>query len=478
MADVQIITAANSQLLKLLDARAIQPGSPASYELCKMLWNYHPLGGKLVEKPISMALCKPRSWNVKTDPDERVIRRFQEVWDKLNITEKIRDVFFTARCYGAAAIGIGTIDQDSETELDKALLTEENVFINIFDPLNVAGSMVTSQDPNSPSFQQADLFLLVSGKNWHPSRTIKVFNGSPVYLAYQSSSYGYTGRSVFLRSLYPLRSYLKTMEANETIADKIALIIAKMAQNSSVISGIMQKIGSIKRSFVKSGQNGNVLQIGKDDNIKSLDLNNVEGPLKIARDNIISDIASGSDIPAILIKEEAFAQGFSDGSEDSKAISQYIDGVRQAINPVMGYFEDLIQYIAWNEEFYESVKEEHPDVYTDDYKTTFYQWKDEFTASWQELIDESPNERRDSDAKVIENAAKLFAILAPKLDPINVAKASDWLASISNSTETYKDNPLTLDLDALINYQPTPEEAKESAEQELFNEQNLLSGRN
>ncbi|HGJ5860610.1 MAG TPA: anti-CBASS protein Acb1 family protein [Arsenophonus nasoniae] len=468
MAEIETLNSSNSQLLNLLESTDIKPGSRAGYRLCKLLWAYHPLGGKLVEKPINMALCKPRSWNVKTDPDERVIKRFIEVWEKLNITQKIRDAYFTQRCYGASAIGVGTLNKKSDEYLDKKDLREDNIFINIFDPLNVAGSMVTSQDPNSPDFQQADLYLNVASEYWHPSRTVKIFNGSPIYLEYQNSAYGYTGRSVFLRSLYPLRSYLKTMEANEVIAEKTALIVAKTAQNSSVISGVMQKLGAIKRGFVKSGKNGNVLQIGKEDSIESLNMTNVDGPLSLSRDNIISDIASGSDIPAILLKEEAFTHGFGEGTEDSKAISQYIDGVRQEIDPVMKYFEELIQHIAWTEDFFDTLKNEYPDVFTDDYETTFYQWKDEFTASWQELVEESPNKRRESDAVVIQNAARIYAVLAPNLDPENKATLSDWLVSICNATETYKDNPCVLDVENLKNYQPTPEEVKESGQKEPF----------
>ncbi|QBY43985.1 DUF1073 domain-containing protein [Arsenophonus nasoniae] len=462
MAEIETLNSSNSQLLSLLESTDIKPGSRAGYQLCKLLWAYHPLGGKLVEKPITMALCKPRSWSVKTDPEERVINRFKEVWEKLNITQKIKDGFFTARCYGASAIGVGTLDKKSDEYLDREDLREDNIFINIFDPLNVAGSMVTSQDPNSPDFQQADLYLNIANQYWHPSRTIKIFNGSPIYLEYQSSSYGYTGRSVFLRSLYPLRSYLKTMEANETIAEKIALIIAKISQNSSVISSVMQKVGAIKRSFVKSGKNGNILQIGPNDSIESLNLTNVEGPLSKSRDQIISDIASGSDIPSILIKEEAFAEGFGEGTEDSKAISQYIDGVREAIDPVMNYFEELIQYVAWNEDFYNSLKEEFPEIITEDYKTTFYKWRDEFTASWQELVEESPNKRRESDGVVIQNAVRLYAILSPNLDPENKAIAAEWLVSIANETETYKKYPFILDLDILKEFQPTQEEIDQS----------------
>ncbi len=99
--------------------------------------------------------------------------------------------------------------------------------------------------------------------------------------------------------------------------------------------------------------------MAKDEDVSSLNLQNIDGALNTARDNIIADIAAGSDVPAIIIKEEAFSNGFGEGKEDSKAISQYIDGVRQQINRY-GLFERLVQYIAWNEEFYQSLKNDLP----------------------------------------------------------------------------------------------------------------------
>ncbi len=79
MAEIEITGGLGSALMRILEAEEIQPGTDIGYELCKLLWQFHPLGGKLVEKPILMAMCKPRQYNVETDPDERVVRRFQEV---------------------------------------------------------------------------------------------------------------------------------------------------------------------------------------------------------------------------------------------------------------------------------------------------------------------------------------------------------------------------------------------------------------
>lgn len=456
MAEIQINNNLSSELMKILDSDAIQPGSDVGYETCKLLWQFHPLGGKLVEKPINMALCKPRSYNVETDPDERVVRQFREVWERMGLNEKVKNLFFVSRCYGAASIGVGTDGASCKDPIPTFGLQEEDVYINVWDPLNAAGSMVTDQNPNSRFFQQANGTLKIASKNWHPSRTLKIFHGTPIYLEYQNSSFGFTGRSVFQRVLYPLKSYIGTMVANNLVAKKAGVLVAKTDQNGSVVSGIMAAAAGKKRESVKLSENEGVLSIGTKDDIESLNLQNIDKALSTARDNIISDIAAGSDVPAILIKEEAFSNGFGEGKEDSKAISQYVDSVRQNIEPVMDYFERMVQFIAWNEDFYINLKNDFPDIITEDYKTTFYMWSREFTAEWQELVEESPDKRRESDGKVIQQAAALFAILGPQLDPVNRAMAVDWVASVTNATETYGDSPMIIDMEALSKYQPPP----------------------
>ncbi|TGC25836.1 phage portal protein [Escherichia sp. E1130] len=456
MAEIQFNNNISSELTKILDHEGIQPGTDVGYELCKLLWQYHPLGGKLVEKPINMAMCKPRTYNVETDPDERVVRQFREVWERMGLNEKIKNLFYVSRCYGAAAIGVGTDGATCKDPLPTFGLREEDVYINVWDPLNAAGSMVTDQNPNSRFFQQANATLKIASKSWHPSRTLKIFNGTPIYLEYQNSTFGFTGRSVFQRVLYPMKSYIGTMVANNLVAKKAGVLVAKTEQNGSVASGIMAAATGKKRENVKISENEGVLSIGTKDDIESLNLQNIDKALSTARDNIISDIAAGSDVPAILIKEEAFSNGFGEGKEDSKAISQYVDGVRQLIEPVMDYFERLVRYIAWNEDFYTSLKNDYPDIITEDYQTTFRMWEREFDAGWQELVEESPDKRRESDSKVVQQAGALFSIMAQQLDPENRAMAAEWLASVTNATETYGDSPMIIDKEALSKYQPPP----------------------
>ncbi|GLH24107.1 TPA: DUF1073 domain-containing protein [Enterobacter ludwigii] len=456
MAEIQIDAALGSMLMKILESEEIQPGNDVSYEVCKLLWQFHPLGGKLVEKPISMAMCKPRQYSVDTDPDERVVRRFQTVWERMELNEKIKNFFFISRCYGAAAIGVGTTSTPCKEPLPTFGLTEDEVYVNVWDPLNAAGSMVTDQNPNSRYFQKANDVLKISGKNWHSSRTLKVFNGTPIYLEYQNSAFGFTGRSVFQRVLYSMKSYIGTMVANDLVSQKAGVLVAKVQQNGSVMNGIMAAATGKKREFVKEARNKGVISIGQNDDIESLNLQNIDKALTTSRDSIISDIASGSDVPAILIKEEAFSKGWSDGAEDSKAISQYIDGVRQLIEPVMDYFERLVQYIAWSEDFYNSLKNDYPDIITEDYQTTFFMWRREFTAKWQELVEESPDKRREADSKVVQQAKDLYTALTANIDPENRAIVAEWVSSIVNATQTYGDVPLIIDTEALANYVPPP----------------------
>lgn len=444
----------NSQLAEFLMGEDIQPGSDTGYKMCKIIWEYHPLGGKMVEKPIEMAMFKPRIYNVSDDAEDRIVNAFIETWKRLGVTQKIKNLFFNARCFGAAAIGIGQDSVSSYKPLSKMGLQEEDIFINIFDPLVAAGSMVSSQDPNARDFQEPNKYLDIQGKKWHPSRTVKVFTGSPIYLSFQPSSMGFTGRSVFQRCVYPLRSYINTMVTNDLVSEKAGVLVAKTAQNSSVVSGILGMANKAKRSMLKAVKSKGVINIGQNDSVESLNLQNIDGAMNSARNNIIADISAGSDVPAAILKDEAFANGFGEGKEDSKAVSQYIDSVRQSIDPVITFFEEIVQYIAWNEDFYNSLKNEYPDLYTEDYYTTFFRWRASFDAKWPELQEESPEGRQDSESKLLEQTIRAYEALLPRLDPDNQATAAQWVSDVVNVLEAYEGSPLVLDIEKLKRYQP------------------------
>lgn len=454
MAKIDLDAEIDSELSRILTSEAIEPGSEIGYELCKALWQFHPLGGKLVEKPIDMAMCKARRYIVDTDPDERVVKRFEEVYQRMEVTEKIKNFFYVSRCYGAAAIGVGTRDKPLSDALGTFDLREEDLFINVFDPLNASGSLVTDQDPNSPDFQSPNKTLVINSIEWHKSRTLSVFHGAPIYLEYQDSAFGFTGRSVFQRALYPMKSYISVMIANNLVAKKAGVLVAKTEGSGAIVNGMMALAARAKRKMLKFAENGGVISIGRSDAIESLNLQNIDGALGKARDGIISDIAAASDVPANLIREEAYAQGFSDGKEDSKATSQYIDGIRLSIERVLAFFESIIMYVAWTEDFYQALQAEYPEIITESYQDTFYRWKNEFRAEWQELVEESPDRRRESDKKLVDGAIELFRAIAEHLDPENKGVAVVWLTDVINATKTYSDTPLTLDQDAITNYRP------------------------
>ena len=155
MSDITITTTTiGGNLMNILASGDIQPGDNASYELCKTLWEYHPLGGKLVEKPIMMALSKPRIITVDAEPKEMLVDAFEREWEKLGATNHIRDVSFIKRAYGAGAIVIGAPNIPTTEPLDLWKLADQEIYFNQLDPLNLAGSIVTNQNPNAPDFQK------------------------------------------------------------------------------------------------------------------------------------------------------------------------------------------------------------------------------------------------------------------------------------------------------------------------------------
>ena len=100
-------TAIGSQLMDLLSAEQIVPGSDVGYQLCKLIWEFHPLGGKLVEKPIKLALSKPRVITVDAEPKDMLVDAFNKEWENLGATAHIRDTMYLKRVYGASAIVYG-----------------------------------------------------------------------------------------------------------------------------------------------------------------------------------------------------------------------------------------------------------------------------------------------------------------------------------------------------------------------------------
>ena len=463
MSDVMINnTYLGGELMSLLSADNIQPGSQAGYELCKQIWTYHPLGGKLVEKPVKLALSKPRTITIDAQPKEMLAEAFNKEWEKLGATNHIRDVMFINRTYGAAGIVVGADKIPTTDPIDPWNLPYLNLYFNQLDPLNMAGSIVTNQNPNAPDFQKPLAYTTAAGQPYHPSRSVVVFNGTPVYLQFQSSAFGFTGRSVFQRALYPLKSFIQSMITDDLVTFKSGLIIAKQKPAGSIVNRLMQNAAGIKRTYLQEGGTGNVLSIDIDEEINSIDLTNTATSMTTARDNIIANIAAASDVPALLLKDEAFTQGFGEGSEDAKAIVQYIDGIRVDMESLFAFFDKIVMHRAWNKEFYEAVQSAYPEIYSKmSYEQAFYQWQNNFKAEWESLMEEPESEKvKVADIK-LKGITEILRTVLPVADGQNRAILIQWAQDNINEMPDMFQSSLQIDTDALAEYEPPAESMPE-----------------
>jgi len=456
MADIETTySSLGNTLSSILTAQNIEPGSQPGYELCKLLWEYHPLGGKLVEKPVRLALSKPRIITVDKEPKEMLVEAFEEEWERLDATSYIRDVMFLKRTYGAAALVMGADDIPTDQPIDPWLLPNLNLYFNKLDPLNLAGSIVTNQNPNSPDFQKPLSYITAAGQPYHPSRSVTVFNGTPIYLSFQSSGFGYTGRSIFLRALYPMKSFIQSMVTDDMVTYKAGLLITKMKPAGSIVNRLMQQASNIKRSLLQTGGTNNVLSIDIDESIEALNLANTDTAMTTARDNIIANIAAAGDVPALLLRDEAFTKGFGEGTEDSKAIVQYIDGIREEMRSLYRFFDKIVQHRAWNKDFYESVKAAYPDVYADTtYEKAFYEWQKHFHADWDSLMEEPESEKvKVADIK-LKGITEVMRTILPMADGDNRGRIIQWAQDNLNEMPDMFQSTLTLDIDELAEYEP------------------------
>lgn len=445
-----------NSLQQILMADDIVPGSEPSYQLCKILYEFHPIAGKLVDKPIELAQSQDRKISVPDSPEERVKEAFEDEWKAIKADRRIKNTVRLARIYGIASIAVMVDGQDTSVPVNYQDLWKQKVSFNSFDPLNTAGSLVLNQNPNAMDFQHVT-DIRVAGQYYHRSRTCVLMNEDPIYISFVSSAFGFVGRSVYQRVLFPLKSFINTMRADDMVATKAGVIVAKMEQAGSVVDSVVQRLFGYKRQVVKEAQTYNVIGIGVNEAIESLNLQNIDGALSMARRDILENIATGSNTPAKIITQETFAEGFGEGTEDAKAIAQWVDTFRNSMQPLYDFFDRIVQHRAWNPEFYATIQRDFPEYKNVSYDEAFYRWVNSFAAEWPSLLKEPDSELVKVDDVKLKAVIAAVEILLPILDPFNRALVVEWLCDSFNEMKLLFGNPLNLDIDALQEYQPEPE---------------------
>lgn len=462
--DFDIGSCSHSELMALLDSDDIQPGSQAGYQTCKTVYLYHPLGGKMVDRPIKMAMNEARTIHVAQSfgLEQRLRDAFEREWKALGANQHIANAARIARIYGVSAVAMLVDNQQASEALDYRTLYKHNISFNILDPLNTAGSIVLNQDPNAKDFQKVE-GIRVAGKPYHKSRCVVMQNEDPIYLAYNAAAFGFNGRSVYQRALFPLKSFIQTMRTDDMVSVKGGLLVTKIQGPSSVVNNMMQKLSGIKRMMLKRGKTGEVLQIGDKDNIESIDLSNLEKPLDSARNHILENIAAAADMPAIILNSETFAQGFGEGTEDARSVAVYIDNIREWLDPLYAFFVRVCQYRAWSIEFFQSLRADFPEL-KNTYSLYFSTWINNFEYRWPSSLKEKESEKVKVDETRFKAIVSMLEVLLPQLaaDHDNRATLIDWACENANANENLFPQRLNLDYDSLKeNPPPEPPKAEE-----------------
>lgn len=461
--DFEIGSCSHSELMALLDSDDIQPGSTAGYQTCKTIYLFHPLGGKMVDRPIKMAMNESRTVHISQayGIEQRLRDAFEREWKALGADNHIANAARISRIYGVSAIAMLVDNQEPSSAVDYRTLYKHNVTFNILDPLNTAGSIVLNQDPNAQDFQKVE-GIRVAGKPYHKSRCVVQQNEDPIYLAYNSAAFGFTGRSVYQRALFPLKSFIQTMRTDDMVAVKGGLLVTKIKGPSSVVNNMMQKLSGIKRMMLKRGKTGEVLQIGDGDNIESIDLSNLEKPLDSARKHILENVAAAADMPAIILNSETFAQGFGEGTEDARAVAVYIDNIREWLDQLYAFFIRVCQYRAWSIEFFQSLRADFPDL-KNTYSLYFASWINNFEYRWPSSLKEPESEKVKVDEIRFKAIVSMLEVLLPQVntDDENRSLLIEWAQTNANANESLFPQRLDLDIDSLKVNRPQQPQGEE-----------------
>ena len=453
-------------LNELLTAPDIVPGDQPSYQLCKIVYLYHPLGAKMAESPVRMAQSQQREISVPDSPEERVRDQFIKEWAALGADEVIFNAVTLSRVYGIASIALLMEGVDADKPVDPKKFYDTSLSFSVFDPLNTAGSLVLNQNPNAIDFMKVTS-ISVSGVPYHRSRTVTIMNEKPVYISYTSSAFGFVGRSVYQRALFPLKSFVQSMVTDDLITKKAGVFIAMLKTAGAIIDKIMAMSAAMKRLFVQQAINGNVISIGVDEKIETLNMQNIDGAYGMARKNILENIAVSADMPAKLLNSETFAEGFGEGTEDAKHVAGYIDGIRRKMEPLYAFFDRIVMYRAWNPEFYQTIQADYPAYKGVSYEDAFFKWKNSFAAVWPSLLTEPDSEKVKTDDVKLKAIVSVVEVFGPMLDPENKATLVGWAQDNMNENKMMFQSPLLLDIDALKDFEP-PQPMQEPGQPKPF----------
>ncbi len=462
-------------LTQMMLDMCIEPGTEPSYELCKKIFVSHPLGAKMAAGPVAAAQSQKRILSIPGSPEEELIEAFEKEWKRIGADNIIANVMTLSRIYGIATLAVIAKDKDgrlipSDTPLPYEDLHKLDLFFNQLDPLNTSGSLIMNQDPNAPDFMKPT-HVAVGATKYAISRVVVQMNEQPIWIEWTNSAFGFVGRSVYQRALYPMASFLQSMISDHSIQQKLMVLVYKAVSPGSILDQVSQLFGFKKRSSIKYARSGNVVSIGDKEDLGSLNLERgTSNAGAYSRKNILDNIATASGMPAVMLNQETLAEGFGEGTEDAKIIARFIDRLRIEMEQLYRFMDNIVMRRAWNPDFYAGLQNVVKSLKKVPYETAFMDWKNAFEAKWPNLLTEPDSEKAEKSDVRMKSVIAIVESFSPLLDPENKAKLVEWAQQQINQDDFIFDGEMDLDTDALADYEPPtlfpPSEAKEEEPRE------------
>lgn len=393
-----------------------------TYQECKSIYRYWPLGKRIASQLPNFAMSAPREIIVKDAPVD-VIEQFNKTADSVNLDKQIRKCSIYARIYGLAAMYIACENVNADKNLTQKDVISNRIAFNILDPLNIS-SVNVDQDASSMFYQKVKHITINGNINVGSRRATVVFNDIPLYLKFNPSTFSFSGASVYQNMTGLIKSWNRAIISLERMSTKAGSIIVK-GKDRSHTSGVSMGAISKNLSLIRDMQNDGIANIGEGE-VEFFQLTGMQDIDTLVNSLNTALMMALSDTPSAILLDKNLSNGFNDGSEDMKAIIMAVDNFRKLVlSPLYDFADPFVMYKAWDDEFVERIKEEYPSDYRGMSNVEIVQsWVEGFSFEWGNLY---PEPEKD---KIETNSAKLDLLAKAKELGANLKDVQEELNSL------------------------------------------------
>ena len=362
-----------------------------SYQECKEIYRFWPLGKRIASALPNFALSAPREIIFKNSPPE-VVDEFLKLEKELNIDRIIRQCCIYSRIYGVSALFAVSRNVKPEEALTARLVWDNGVYFNVLDPLNIAGYYV-NQDATSWSYQRVENIRIRGSAICARNRATLIFNDLPLYIQFTPSTFSFSGPSVYQNMTGLIKSWNRCVIALERLSTKAASIIVK-SNSMSHASGINYAAIQRNLELIRNMENDGIAGLDDKGEIEFFQLSGVEEIDKITQQINTALMMALSDTPSAILLDKNLSNGLNDGTEDMKAIIMAVDNFRRLVlSPLYDFVDPYVMYSAFNPEFIEKMRK----LYKSDYGKLgdlelLNLWRQDFQFEWGNLYPE-PEEK-------------------------------------------------------------------------------------